>query len=62
MDNNLQLLWTIDFIKRLLCDEPEYTGSIKLNFFKGNIGVVQKKESFKPKINYLTIKNNCDSV
>ena len=56
MDNNLQLLWTIDFIKRLLCDEPEYTGSIKLNFFKGSVGVVQKKESFKPEIKDLTGK------
>ena len=62
MDNNLQLLWTIDFIKRLLCDEPEYTGSIKLNFFKGNIGVVQKKESFKPKIKDLTDRIKSDNI
>jgi len=49
MDNNIQLLWTIDFLKRLLCDNPKYTGSVKLNFFEGSVGVVQKKESFKPK-------------
>ena len=56
MDNNLQLLWTIDFIKKVLYDEPEYTGYIKLNFFKGGVGVVQKKESFKPEIKDLTGK------
>ena len=56
MDNNLQLLWTIDFIKKLLYDKPEYTGSVKLNFFKGSVGVVQKKESFKPEIKDLTGK------
>jgi len=48
MDNNLQLLWTIDFIKKVLYDEPKYTGYIKLNFFEGSVGVVHKKESFKP--------------
>ena len=48
MDNNFQLLWTIDFIKKLLYDKPEYTGYIKLNFFEGSVGVVHKKESFKP--------------
>ena len=57
MDNNLQLLWTIDFIKKVLYDKPEYTGSIKLNFFKGNIGVVHKKESFKPGNKRLDKKN-----
>ncbi len=56
MDNNLQLLWTIDFLKTLLYNKPEYTGSIKLNFFKGSVGVVQKKESFKPEIKDLTGK------
>ena len=57
MDNNLQLLWTIDFIKRLLCDNPKYTGSVKLNFFEGSVGVVQKKESFKPGKKLLDKKN-----
>ena len=57
MDNNLQLLWTIDFIKKVLTDEPEYTGYIKLNFFEGSVGVVQKKESFKPGKKLLDKKN-----
>ena len=57
MDNNLQLLWTIDFIKKVLYDEPEYTGYIKLNFFKGGVGVVHKKESFKPGKKLLDKKN-----
>ena len=57
MDNNLQLLWTIDFIKRLLCDNPKYTGSVKLNFFEGSVGVVHKKESFKPGKKLLDKKN-----
>jgi len=48
MDNNLQLLWTIDFIKKLLYDKPEYTGSVKLNFFKGGVANVNLLESFQP--------------
>jgi len=56
MDNNLQLLWTIDFIRKLLYDKPEYTGSVKLNFFKGGVANVNLLESFKPEIKPLTRK------
>jgi len=48
MEDNLQLLWTIDFLKKLLYDKPEYTGSIHLNLFKGNVANVNLLESFKP--------------
>ena len=48
MEDNLQLLWTIDFLKKLLYDKPKYTGSIHLNLFKGNVADVNLLESFKP--------------
>jgi len=48
MEDNLQLLWTIDFLKKLLYDKPKYTGSIHLNLFKGNVANVNLLESFKP--------------
>ena len=58
MDNNLQLLWTIDFIKKLLYDKPEYTGSIKLNFFKGSVSNINRLESIQlPKNKTLDKKN-----
>jgi len=47
MDNNLQLLWTIDFIKKLLYDKPEYTGRLELNFFKGSVSNINRLESIQ---------------
>jgi len=48
-DNNLNLLWTLDFIKKLLYDKPEYTGKIEVNLFKGGVANINLLESFKPK-------------
>ena len=47
MDNNLQLLWTIDFIKKVLYDKPEYTGRLELNFFKGSVSNINRLESIQ---------------
>jgi len=50
MEESPQLLWTIDFLKKLLYNKPKYTGSIHLNLFKGSVANVNLLESFKPEI------------
>ena len=47
MEDNLQLLWTIDFIKKVLHDKPEYTGRLELNFFKGSVSNINRLESIQ---------------
>ena len=51
--NDLQ--WYLDIIKNILKDNRSFTGSLNLNFFKGNVSNINKVESIKKedkKINY----------
>ena len=40
--------WALDLIKKVVHDKPEYTGSLHINFFKGNISNINKLESIVP--------------
>lgn len=42
--------WAFNFIDKILEENPEFTGKVELNFFKGNISNINKLESIKPKI------------
>ena len=43
--NDLQ--WYLDFIKKILKDNRSFTGSINLNFFKGNVSNMNRADSIK---------------
>ena len=43
--NDLQ--WYLDFIKKILKDNRSFTGSLNLNFFKGNVSNMNRLDSIK---------------
>jgi len=43
--NDLQ--WYLDFIKKILRDNRSFTGSLNLNFFKGNVSNMNRLDSIK---------------
>jgi len=45
MMNDLQ--WYLDFIKKILKDNRSFTGSLNLNFFKGNVSNMNRLDSIK---------------
>ncbi len=46
---NKDFQWALDFIKRILYNNSNYTGRIELNFYQGNIANINKLESIQPK-------------
>jgi hypothetical protein len=45
---NKQLEWFIEILKDLLLKDPDFTGRIEINFFKGGIANINVLKSYKP--------------
>lgn len=41
------LQWYFEVIKKILIDNSSFTGSLNLNFFKGNVSNLNKLDSIK---------------